>query len=287
MSEKKEGVFKRLKNKYRLIIYNDDTFEEVWSYKLNRINLVTLSGITIFVLIGIVYILIAYTPLKVYVIPDFPKTEERKGIIENALRTDSLENQLRMHKQYIENVRQILAGKEPSFYLLDSDSARRYENLTFTPSREDSLLRKEIEEEEFYNLSLFQENYTSNILTDIHFCAPVKGYITSSFEINKQHFGVDVVTVKDETVKAIHDGVVVSANWTIETGFTIMIQHENNLLSVYKHCASLFRKVGDKVEIGEAIAIVGNTGETSTGPHLHFEIWHLGIPVNPEEYIVF
>lgn len=283
----KPNTLQKLRNKYRLIIYNDHTFEEVWSYRLNRLNVFTLISTTIIVVIGIVYALIAYTPLKAYVIPDFPKAEERHGILMNALKTDSIENQLRMQEQYIQNLRSIISGEEPSFYMEDSDTSKRYNNLSFSPSREDSLLRKEIEEEEEYNLTFFEEGPKQDHLKDLHLCPPVKGFITNTYNKKGLHFGTDIVTTKDDAVHAIYDGVVIFSNWTIETGFVIFIQHENNLVSVYKHNAKLLKKAGESVKTGEAIAIVGNTGEITTGPHLHFELWHKGAPVNAEDYIVF
>jgi len=286
-SNKKETRLKKLRNKYRLIIYNDNSFEEVYSFRLNRLNLFTLIFSASAFLIVIVYLLIAYTPLKVYVIPDFPQAEERMGIIENVMRTDSIENQLRIQRQYIENLRAVLSGEDFETNLQGFDSARRYDNLSFIPSRQDSLLRKEIEEMESDNLIYFEEGPKEDALKEMHLCPPTRGIITSTFNANEKHYGTDIVSSVDDAVHAVHDGTVIMTAWTMETGFVIYIQHDNNLVSGYKHNAKIFKKMGDKVKTGESIALIGNTGEFSTGPHLHFELWHKGAPVNSEDYIVY
>jgi murein DD-endopeptidase MepM/ murein hydrolase activator NlpD len=162
-----------------------------------------------------------------------------------------------------------------------------YGTIDFSTSLEDSILRNQIEEEEQYNLAVVDNRPRALGLAGVHFFAPVRGIVSSPFDATKNHFGTDIVASPDEVVKATLDGTVIMASWTVETGYVIQVQHKDNLISVYKHNAELLKKTGNVVKAGDAIAIVGNSGELTTGPHLHFEIWYNGTPVNPEEYIVF
>lgn len=288
MASKKQGVAYKLRNKYRLIIYNDDTFEEILTYRLNRLNVFTLVGTMITISCTALYLLIAYTPLKIYVIPDFPKAEERRAIMENRHRVDSLENQLRLYNQYLVNMQKILRGEDTAtLYAQKEDTAKTMGQLELSRSKEDSLFRRHVEEEESYSLTFVESQKQQGQLTALDFFTPVKGLVTSSFDKSKGHTATDVVTSPDAPIHSVLDGVVVFADWTIETGFVIHVQHDHGLLSVYKHCSRLLKKLGDNVSAGDAIAIVGNTGTMTTGPHLHFELWQKGQPRNAEEFINF
>jgi len=286
----KEGKSKinKLKDKYRLIIYNDNTFKEVWSYKLSRLNVFTLVGTISLLLVGIVFLLIAFTPLKVYIIPGYPKAEERMKIEEIALKTDSLTLAMQKQEQWAKNIITILNGGTPKSYYDDTtNNSKTYDNLNFARSKDDSLLRAMVEKEEAYSINVFEEEAKSNDFSDMYFFPPTKGIITNSFDPAKGHFGTDVVSQKDATVHSVLDGTVVLSSYTIETGHIIQIQHRNDLISIYKHNKEILKKVGENVKAGEAIAIVGNTGELSTGPHLHFELWYKGEPINSENFILF
>ena len=162
-----------------------------------------------------------------------------------------------------------------------------YGTIDFSKSVEDSILRVQIEDEEQYNLTVVDNRSRVSGLTGVHFFAPIRGMVSSPFDATQNHFGTDIVAASNEVVKATLDGTVIMASWTVETGYVIQVQHKDNLISVYKHNAELLKKTGNVVKAGDAIAIIGNSGELTTGPHLHFEIWHNGTPINPEEYIVF
>ena len=149
------------------------------------------------------------------------------------------------------------------------------------------MLRRQIEEEELFNLSILANTSNKTDFSSIHFYPPVKGIVTNSFNPSENHFGTDIVTASNKVVVATLDGTVIIANWTLETGYVIQIQHENNLVSVYKHNSELLKKVGNHVTAGETIAIIGNSGELTSGPHLHFELWHNGTSINPEDYVAF
>lgn len=284
--KKKKKKLQKLKHKYRLVILNDDTFEEKVSLRLSRLNVFSIVGFGSLFLIVLVTIIIAFTPLREF-IPGYTDVNIRKQGIKNTLKLDSLELALRQKEQYIANINRIVQG-EPLKYS-DSvvvDSNVNYKNITNEPIEEDSLLRIMIETEEKYNL-FKSAGTTPEGISSFIFFSPLKGIITDEFNPKKQHFGVDLVAPKNEAIKATLDGTVIFAEWTVETGYVIILQHSTNLMSVYKHNSVLHKKQGDKVNAGDVIAIVGNSGELSTGPHLHFEMWYNGIPLNPQEYIVF
>ncbi len=288
MAIKKQGLAYKLRNKYRLIIYNDDTFEEIISYRLNRLNVFTLAGTTITLACAGLYLLIAYTPLKIYVIPDFPKAEERRAIIDNRHKVDSLEAQLRYYNQYLLNIQTILRGEDTAVnFDQNIDTSRNLEGFTLSKSKEDSLFRMHVEAEESYSLTYEESQKQQGQIETLDLFAPIKGLVTSSFDKSTGHYATDIVTEPDAPVHAVLDGVVVFAGWTIETGYVIHVQHDHGLLSIYKHCSKLLKQLGSNVSAGDAIAIIGNTGEMSTGPHLHFELWQKGQPRNAEDFISF
>lgn len=276
-------VVRKLRNKYRLVILNDDTFEEKLSLKLSRLNVFLLTGFGIVFLIAATTVLIAFTPLREY-IPGYSSTALRRSALNLALVTDSLKEQLTYNQRYLLNIKNIVNGK-PIINFADTTVADSIveEELNKSISREDSLLRQMVEEEERFNIPPAGESHSSSI----SFFAPVKGLITSDFNIEDDHLGIDIVTRKNEVVKAAQEGIVVFSEWTAETGYVLVIQHRDNFLTIYKHNSSLLKKQGELVKTGEPIAIIGNSGELSTGPHLHFEMWYNGTPVNPKNYILF
>lgn len=281
-----KSFFKRLKHKYRLVILNDQTFEEVVSIRLTKLNVFSILGTSTILLIALVTVLIAFTPIREY-IPGYPDGSLRRDLIINAILLDSLENELRIREQFMNNFRDIIAGREPRSIEYPSDSNIRIDDIRFTRSRQDSLLREQIEGEEQLNLNPSEHRLLTGHPAAPHFLPPTKGLIINRFNPEQNHYGVDMVTEIDQPVLAVMDGTVTFANWTLETGYVIQIQHENNYLSLYKHNAELLKRVGEYVSAGEAIAIVGNSGELTTGPHLHFELWQNGSPLNPESHILF
>ena len=281
---KKKRIIKKLKNKYRLVILNDASFEERFSYRLSPLNLLTLLLTLVVLLIIIVSVIIIYTPLRKS-IPGYTDVSLREDLTTMVFRADSLDRKLERNSAYLRNIQGALKGELP----LSKDSIYRTDQMVIIPedplvkSKEDSMLREYVEREDSYSLSADQEN----ISKQIYYFAPLKGTITNEFNPSKEHFGIDVVAPKDEAIKATLDGTVVFAEWTVETGYVIQIQHGNNLVSSYKHNSVLLKKVGEEVKAGEAIAIVGNSGELSSGPHLHFELWKDGKALNPADFINF
>ena len=276
---------KKLFNKYRLVILNEDTFEERISFKLTRLNVFIYGGLfSILVIIATSY-LIAFTGLKEY-IPGYSSTKLKKEATHLVYKVDSLQQVLEVNNIYINNVKQLLTGKV-SEVMFDKDSvfqAIQYnkDSIDLDPTDLDLEFRQEIETADRY--SIFDEATKES---EIVFFAPVVGTITDGYSPKTKHYAVDVAVEMNTPVKAIADGTVIFSEWTATTGHVIIIEHAGGFVSVYKHNTSLNKEQGDFVRSGEVIASAGDTGELSTGPHLHFELWSGGYPVNPIYYIDF
>jgi len=284
--KKHRKILRKLTHKYRMVLLNEDTYEEVGAMRLTRLNLIAFVGAVLIILIAIVYALIAYTDIR-ELIPGYPDAVMRQHIRANAMKLDSLEYEQAIRDQYFENLKRIISGDVPEAYLNDTSGVTSIQEINFIRSSNDSLLRQRVEAEEQFRLSVLEDDQVDRGLYDMHFFPPVKGIITREFNPVEGHFGIDLVAPPNEVVKATLDGTVTISTWTLETGYVLQIQHDDELMSVYKHNATLFKLVGQKVMAGDAIAIVGNSGELTTGPHLHFEIWHDRVPLNPVDYIVF
>lgn len=277
-------IRKKLLHKYRLVVLNEDTFEERFSFKLNRLNVFVFSTIFTVILIGFTTLFIAFTPLREY-IPGYSSTTLKKKATALAFKTDSLQRVVTINEQYVASIRKVLSGdvKEVNFNkdsILEAAQRDVFE-VSQIPSKADSILRNKVAQEDKYN----PLKGTSEV--NFVLFAPVKGTISDGYDPKNKHFAVDIVTTKDAPVKATADGTVIFAEWTAETGYVIILKHKNNLISVYKHNASLNKEQGELIKEGEIIATVGNTGEFSTGPHLHFELWSDGYPTNPTNFIDF
>lgn len=285
---KQKKIIKRLRNKFRLVVMNDDTFEVKFSMILSPLNVFSWVGAVALVVIFVTAILIAFTPIREF-IPGYADVRTKEMATYSLIRADSLQERARLELQYAENIRAILQGKAPAG--LDTLAIEKkpvlINEIENRPSKQDSLLRRRIESEDQYNLHFKNEERGASSISSMFFFTPLKGIISSPFDIKEQHYGVDVIAPENESIKATLDGTVIIATWTSETGHIIQIQHENNLVSIYKHNSVLFKKEGDKVKAGEVIGIIGESGELSSGPHLHLELWHNGTAIDPQDYIVF
>jgi hypothetical protein len=286
-TKKKQG---KLKHKYRFSIYNDESLKQLWHVRLSGMEALLLMISFTAMVIALVVVMIAFTPLREF-IPGYPNSNTRREIIQNALRADSLELMMYKWELHLANINRIVSGEDPipiESSLADSMSHGKI-NIR-NHSKEDSLLRLEVEREVQFRVSESEIPHRQSEvqpLETMHFFAPVKGAVTDKFNMPKGHFAVDVVTTPNAVVSSTLGGTVIMAAWTSETGYVIQVQHKNNIISIYKHNAKLLKKTGETVKAGEAIAIVGNSGEFTTGPHLHFELWYNGYPVDPEKYISF
>jgi len=288
--QKKRSFWKRIRDKYRLSVFNENTYEEVFKMRLSRLNVYSAIGVIITLITIIVVSVIAYTPLREY-IPGYPDGEMVKQIVENEIRLNSINKELALKQKYIDNLKIILSNGVPDNYVNTSDSTsdsnKSYNNIEFQKSKEDSLLRKQIESEDKYLLSLNSKNSSSFEVAKMDFIAPVNGIVTNDFDPSTKHFAIDIVAKLNSPVLAVYDGYVVYTGTSLDEGNMIFIQHQNNTLSVYKHLSSPNVKLGEYVKKGKVIGLLGNTGKITSGPHLHFELWKNGEAVNPKDYIYF
>lgn len=280
-------MLRRLRSRYRLVLIDDRTFEERFSLRLNRLGVLVLTVLTFAVYGGLIVAVIVLTPLKRY-IPGYSDQETRLNAYRSTIQADSLALVLEQQRLYIDNLRAVLTGELPA----DSTSFRRPVQVKPSPDElrpgvQDSLLRARWENEDRYSLVEGRGTTERRELASVLFVPPVQGIITAVFDPKQRHYGVDVVTKAEEAVKCCLAGTVMLASWTTDAGHVLQVQHSNGLTSVYKHNRVLLKKVGDRVRAGEAIAIVGDTGENTSGPHLHFELWHNGVAVDPSAYLVF
>ncbi|MGB0896964.1 MAG: M23 family metallopeptidase [Flavobacteriaceae bacterium] len=282
MASKKEKLKQKLLSKYRLVILNDDTFEEKISFNLTRLNVFVFAGFSAIALIALTTVLIAFTPLREY-IPGYSSTALKKKAYTLTHKTDSLIVALETNKKQLSSIRKVLTGN-----VFDVDSIqenRSTDEIHFEAiptSKEDSLLRNAVAKEDKYNLLETDVNQENFVLFP-----PIKGSISEGFQEDIKHYAVDVVVAEGTPVKSVADGRVIFAEWTVETGYVLIIDHGNQLLSVYKHNSAVNKSQGDFVKTGEVIAFSGAAGELSTGPHLHFELWSKGYPLNPTNFIDF
>jgi len=289
--KKKIKWTEKLRTKYRLVLMTDDTLEERFTFRLSRLNVFIALGTLTIVLIFLTSILIAFTPLREY-IPGYTNVGLQKKLYELQLKTDSIEKDLTYKDRFIHNLRDIVDGKDLKEDVpIPRDTSKRYSEIHIKRSMEDSLLRLDVESQGKYTLykmeSIEAENVRKSSIGSVLFFSPLKGVITNEYNPATHHFGIDIVAKENETIKAVLDGTVIFTNWTLETGYVIAIQHPQNIVSIYKHNSASLKKVGDLVKSGDPIAIIGQTGELTTGPHLHFELWNEGSPINPKDYIIF
>ena len=286
---KTNKLWDRIRTKYRLVLMHDKTFEVQASLRLSPLNVIILSS-TLFVVIGlIVYMAIVFTPLKNLVVGYSEVTTSRQ-IAENKRVTDSMLTTLQAYDMYFNNLQKRLRGETDSIIPIDSLKKTDYSKIVVDEAGETDLaMREQIEREDLFNLSISDPRETTGAqnLESLHFFPPIKGTVTSNFQPSNKHFGIDVVAPENTPVKACLDGVVIDSYWNFESGNVVVIQHDHGLISFYKHNSQILKRSGSKVRAGDVIAIIGNTGELSSGPHLHFELWHDKTPLDPKEFINF
>lgn len=281
----KLSFWKRIRFKYKLSFINENTLEEVWSFRLSQLSVFISLGVFAFSLVAFTAFIIIMTPIRNY-LPGYLDVEVRKEIVQNALRADSLERMIEIQNLYLKNVTGIISGTIELDSIREIDSLARVDaDFEIPRSSEEEEYVKNFEQEEKYNLTVLNTNPLP--MDGLFFYKPVNGVISSHYQADIHHFGVDIAAASKESVLATLDGTVMYAGYDPNQGNVIQLQHKNGFVSVYKHNELLLKEPGEQVVAGEAIALVGNTGKLSTGPHLHFELWYNGKPVNPEDFIVF
>ncbi|MBL4605604.1 MAG: M23 family metallopeptidase [Flavobacteriaceae bacterium] len=281
----KRKLKRKLTDKYRMVVLNKNTFEERFALKLSRLNVFVFGGLFSILLIAGTILLIAFTPIKEY-IPGYSSAKLKRDVTKLTLESDSLKNKLIVLENYSKAIMPILTGDIVGDGPIDSiqDLSKRIDidEYKLNASRQDSIFREKIERKDRFPLLDELQNKAK-----IVFFAPITGTMTQSFNAENKHFAVDIVAKTGTPVKAAADGTVIFSEWTTETGYVVILKHASNFISVYKHNGTLLKQQGDLVQSGEAIASVGSSGELTTGPHLHFELWSDGYAVNPINYIDF
>ena len=279
----KKPLKQRLLNKYRLVVLNEETYEERISYKLTRLNIFLFIALISTFLVITTISLIAFTSIKEY-IPGYDSTLLRQKAVENIETLDSLEKVIQTNQKFINSVGAVILGDVLEEDVVNESNIVKIDvsELDFKTNVQDSLLRSIVEKEDRFNAFESPSSKVEYVLI-----RPISGKISSQFDLGQKHFGVDIPASNNTPIKAVSDGRVIFSEWTIDTGYVIIIEHSFGLTSVYKHNSTGLVNQGDYVNSGQAIALSGNTGELSTGPHLHFELWSEGNPVDPLEYISF
>jgi murein DD-endopeptidase MepM/ murein hydrolase activator NlpD len=283
--DKKKGKFKqKLTDKYRLVVINDDTFEERFSLKLSRLNVFVLGGVFSILLIAATTVLIAFTPIKEY-IPGYASSKLKAAAVKLTFEAKSLKQKLAILENYTKALKPVLTG-DITYEEVDSLQLQAKQSVIdeskLDATKEDSLFREKIDRETRFAIL---ENSKNKV--NIVFFAPLTGNISQDFDATSKHFALDIVAQTGTPVKAISDGTVIFSGWSAEAGYVIILKHNKEYISVYKHNGNLLKQQGDFVKSGEVIASVGSTGELSTGPHLHFELWKGGYAINPSNLIDF
>lgn len=283
--QKRQRLKKQLFTKNRLVILNEDSFEEIFSLKLNLMNVFVVVTISAILIISITTYIIAFTPLREF-IPGYASNKLKKDATLLAVKSDSLVLEVKKNELYIQSIKKILTG-DLEYAKFNKDSILNSENMDISkdelnPSKEELKLREQVALEDKYNLFEKAESRVNLVLFP-----PVRGHITEKYSAKNKHFAVDIAVPKNTPIKSVANGTVVFADWTPSTGNVIIIKHRDAILSVYKHAATLTKTQGDVVRTGEVVGLAGSTGKESTGIHLHFELWKDGFTIDPTQFIDF
>ncbi|MDR2086184.1 MAG: M23 family metallopeptidase [Dysgonamonadaceae bacterium] len=281
---KQLSFWKKVRFKYKLSFLNENTLEEVFTFRLSRLSVFWVILAFAVLCITLTSIVIINTPIRNY-LPGYLDAEVRKIMVENALRADSLEQVLATQTYFLNNINSILQGTSPIAQVPKADSTAKEANINLEKSKMTTEFIKNYEEEEKYNLN--RTTSSQQLPDNLIFYKPVTGLVSDHFNLREKHYGIDIATKPKESVLATMNGKVVFAGFDANAGYVVQIQHPNGFVSIYKHNTSVLKKQGDDVKAGEAIALAGNTGSLSSGTHLHFELWFKGNPIDPEEFIVF
>jgi len=280
----KRKLVDRLRNKYRLVVMNEHTFEERFSLRQTPLGFLWLSASFMLVIIFLVVILIAFTPIREY-IPGYADVGVQNQLIKLNFQADSLQKSVVFKQRYLDNIALILSGKDSAIQPKDlRDSTKNYGNMNFQTNAADSALRNEIENQDQYSLTI--DVKPRGGVSGFFFFVPMKGEVSSAFNLGEENFGVDILSAdENEPVRSTLDGTVIASGWSTAYGYVISVQHAENLISIYKYNSVALKKPGESVRAGDPIAIVGSFGKQ--GPQLHFELWYNGTAINPSDYMVF
>jgi len=285
-NEKQNKTFlKRIFNDYKVVVSSEDTFEEKLSFKANKINAFIIMLLYSIILIAFTISIVFFTQLR-EMVPGYSSSDLLNRAIYLTKKTDSLEQQIALNNKFYKSIEDVLSGNVDEFVSRDELSIDSNlistDIFTISPNLQDSILRQYVENEDKFNL-------TNNelVIENKMFFSPIKGEITQSFNFNENHFAIDIAADIGTPVKSILDGKIIFSEWSLETGYVVVIDHGENIISVYKHNSKTLKEQNDFVQAGEVIAYSGNQGNLSSGPHLHFELWKNGTPIDPEPLLNF
>ncbi len=287
MKNKKEnkGFFKKLFNDYKVVVSSEDTFEEKLAFKASKINVFILMLVCSVILISFTISIVFFTQLR-ELVPGYSSSDLLNRAIYLTQKTDSLERQIELNNKFYKSIEDVLSGKTDEFIERDNitiDSSLNEKNFfSISPNFEDSILRNYVDSQDKFNL-------TKNelVIENKMFFSPIKGDITQAFNFEENHFAIDIAADIGTPVKSILDGKILFSEWSVDTGHVIIVDHGDNIVSVYKHNSKSLKEQNDFVQAGEVIAYSGNQGSLSSGPHLHFELWKNGTPIDPEPLLNF
>ena len=287
MASRREQIKEKLTEPFRVTIQREETFEEINTYSVNLANLLAMVAMAVVGVALLTFAIIALTPIRTF-LPGFGELNERSELVRLSRELREIEAELAAQQAYTTNVQRILVGNVEQYDATSDNSdipnfADSLLNVDRIP--EDDQLRKDVARSRTRYQSSGSD--VGMPLYQLHLIAPLSGTVSSPFDPTDRHFGIDIVAPANTPIKSTLDGHVVEASWTLETGNVIAVQHAGELISFYKHNSSLLKRSGDRVRAGEAIAIIGNTGTRTDGPHLHFELWYRGQPVNPVSFVNF
>jgi len=280
-----KNFLKRIFNDYKVVVSSEDTFEEKLSFRANKINVFIIMLLYSIILIAFTISIVFFTQLR-EMVPGYSSSDLLNRAIYLTKKTDSLEQQITLNNKFYKSIEDVLSGNVDEFISRDELSIDsnliKSEIFTISPNLQDSILRKYVENEEKFNL-------TNNelVIENKMFFSPIKGEITQSFNFNENHFAIDIAADIGTPVKSVLDGKIIFSEWSLETGYVVVIDHGENIISVYKHNSKTLKEQNDFVQAGEVIAYSGNQGNLSSGPHLHFELWKNGTPIDPEPLLNF
>ena len=282
MKNKKEnkGFFKKLFNDYKVVVSSEDTFEEKFAFKASKINVFVLMLVYSVILISFTISIVFFTQLR-ELVPGYSSSDLLNRAIYLTQKTDSLERQIELNNKFYKSIEDVLSGKTDEFIERDNipiDSSSNDKNLfSISPNSEDSILRNYVDSQDKFNLTI-----NELVIENKMFFSPIKGDITQTFNFEENHFAIDIAADIGTPVKSILDGKILFSEWSVDTGHVIIVDHGDNIVSVYKHNSKSLKEQNDFVQAGEVIAYSGNQGSLSSGPHLHFELWKNGTPIDPE-----
>lgn len=283
MEGKSRKFIQRLTKKYRLTINDKQNFKEVYVTSVSKLKF-GLYNLLIFILGALIVILfVFYTPLR-QLVPGYPADDIRKIMYHNSMMIDSMQQEILLRDDYLSKIQLLIQGE-----IIEDTSTgnvKTFDEVNMLPMNDDSIFDHLIGPDK-YKFSYLSSDEDISEMTRISLFVPTKGVVINKFGASIGHFGTDIVGKENTFISAVLDGTVVFAEWSVSTGYVVQIQHNFNLISIYKHNSDVSVKAGDQVKAGDIIAIMGNEGEYSTGPHLHFELWQNGVPLDPEKYITF